>query len=79
MLEGIVLLAPPASSGREVPHSWLRHAGEQAEGLRPEPRDSAFRARFAEADSLRREQLWLRFLWDARSPPPGASAACPCW
>jgi len=63
-LEGIVLLAGPASTGRQVLEYQLRYAVEQSAEVRPERRDSVLRAQLAEAEALRREEPWLRFFWD---------------
>lgn len=63
-LEGIVLLAGPASRGRQVLEYQFRYAIEQSAEIRPERRDSVFRAQLAEAETLRREQPWLNFFWD---------------
>src|SRR3712207_3287529 len=63
-LAGIVLLAGPAGTGREVLRYQLRYGIEQSAAIRPERRDSAFQAQLAEAEALRREQPWLRFFWD---------------
>jgi hypothetical protein len=63
-LDGIVLLAGPASTGRQVLEYQFRYAIEQSAEVRPERRDSVFRAQLAEAETLRREQPWLNFFWN---------------
>ncbi|HEX5723855.1 MAG TPA: alpha/beta hydrolase, partial [Longimicrobiaceae bacterium] len=63
-LAGIVLLAGPGSTGREVMEYQFRYGIEQAGSIRPEQRDSVYRAQLAEAEALRREQPWVRFFWD---------------
>ncbi|HEV2150346.1 MAG TPA: alpha/beta fold hydrolase [Longimicrobiaceae bacterium] len=60
-LDGIVLLAAPASTGRQILEYQGRYNIEQKEAIRPEQRDSVYRSELAKVEARLHEEPWLRF------------------
>jgi dienelactone hydrolase len=60
-LKGIVLLAGPSQTGREILEFQNRYAIEHNAQIRPEARDSAYKAALAGIDSITKSSPWLKF------------------
>jgi uncharacterized protein len=60
-LRGIVLLAGPASTGREVSEYQIRYAASRREGLTPAQRDSVVAEQMEELAGLAAARPWERF------------------
>jgi uncharacterized protein len=63
-LQGIVLVAGPAQTGREIISYQQRYAIQHADGIRPEARDSAFFAAQEMLEEYADRQPWLRYFLD---------------
>jgi uncharacterized protein len=63
-LQGIVLVAGPAQTGREIISYQQRYAIQHADGIRPEARDSAFFAAQEMLEEHADRQPWLRYFLD---------------
>jgi hypothetical protein len=71
-LRGIVLLAAPASTGREIMEYQLRYGIEQTGSVAPGQRDSVYRAEMAKLDARIPREPWLRFFL-SYDPLPAAA------
>jgi hypothetical protein len=60
-LRGIVLLAAPASTGRQILEYQGRYNIEQIASIRPGQRDSVYRAEAAKAEERVAKEPWLRY------------------
>jgi hypothetical protein len=60
-LRGIVLLAAPASTGRQIMEYQLRYGIEQSASIAPGQRDSVYRAEAAKLDARAAGEPWLRY------------------
>ena len=60
-LKGIVLMAGPSQTGREILEFQNRYAIEHNAAIKPESRDSAFKVALAGIDSVTRTNPWLKF------------------
>lgn len=60
-LNGIVLMAAPASTGRKILEYQGRYNIQQNEAIRPEQRDSVYEAEAAKLEARLDEEPWLRF------------------
>ncbi|MBD0319766.1 MAG: alpha/beta fold hydrolase, partial [Gemmatimonadetes bacterium] len=60
-LKGIVLLAAPASTGRQILEYQGRYNIAQTPSIRPERRDSAYRAEAAKMEAQIATEPWLRY------------------
>jgi uncharacterized protein len=63
-LAGIVLIAGPSRTGREVIEYQQRYAIDQAGGIAEAVRDSVYRAASAQLDELAERSPWIRFFLD---------------
>ena len=71
-LKGIVLMAGPSQTGREILEFQNRYAIEHNAGIKPESRDSAFKAALAGIDSVAKVNPWIKFFMEH---DPRATAA----
>ena len=60
-LRGIVLLAAPASTGRQIMEYQGRYNIEQIASIRPAQRDSVYRAEMAKVEGRIAAEPWLRY------------------
>ena len=63
-LRGIVLMAGPAQTGREILEFQNRYAIEHNTAIKPEARDSAFKVALAGIDSVAKTNPWIKFFME---------------
>ncbi len=64
LLRGIVLMAGPAQTGRQIIEYQQRYAVESDTTIKPASREAALRQARAQLDSVARNNAWLRFFLD---------------
>jgi alpha-beta hydrolase superfamily lysophospholipase len=71
-LKGIVLMAGPSQTGREILEFQNRYAIEHNAQIKPEARDSAFKSALVSLDSIGKVNPWIKFFMEH---DPKATAA----
>jgi hypothetical protein len=63
-LKGIVLMAGPSQTGREILEFQNRYAIEHNPAIKPEARDSAIKAALVGIDSIAKTSPWIKFFME---------------